>query len=130
MWGWIVLDVETQEIKSLRQVNDARLFLGEGQTVLFQPVGQDALHLFGVFPGFAKASGSRRTLLPPSPLRTVRAPLDAHGSSTSRTALLLFLFALCVSSGFAFCRQQVTVVKFLAIAQCSFRRGVNVLMAE
>ena len=69
-------------------------------------------------------------MLPPSPLRTVRAPLNAHGSGTSRTALLLFLFAHCVSSGFAFCCQQVTVVTLLAIAQCSFRRGVNVLMAE
>ena len=75
-------------------------------------------------------SGSRRTLLPPSPLRTVRAPLSAHGSSTSHTALLLLLFLLCLSSDFAFCRQQVTVVKLLAITQCSFRRGVNVLMAQ
>ena len=65
-------------------------------------------------------SGSRRASLLPSPLRTVRAPLNAHGSSTSRTALLLLLFVLCPSSGFAFCRQQVTVVNLLAVAQRPF----------
>jgi len=75
-------------------------------------------------------SGSRRALLLPSPLRTVRAPLNAHGSSTSRTALLLLLFALCVSGGFALRCQQVTVVQLLAIAQRPFRRSVNVLMTQ
>jgi hypothetical protein len=66
----------------------------------------------------------------PGPLRTVRAPLSAHGSSPSRTARLLLLFVLCSSGGFAFYRQRVTVVTLLAVAQCPFRRSMNVLVAE
>ena len=48
-------NVEAQKIKPFGQVNDPRLFLGEGQTAFFQPFRQDALHPLGVFPGFTKA---------------------------------------------------------------------------
>ena len=48
-------NIETQKVKSFRQVNDPRLLLREGQTAFFQPFRQNALHTLGIFPGFTKA---------------------------------------------------------------------------
>ncbi len=69
-------------------------------------------------------------LLPPSPLRTVRARLRAYGSSTSRTPrLLLLILPDCASPLAFFCRHFLVVV-LLAVAYRSLCPGMNLLMTE
>src|SRR5262249_36082873 len=46
----VELDMEAQEVEPLGQVDDARLFLGEGQTAFGQPGGEVLLDAFGVVP--------------------------------------------------------------------------------
>jgi len=48
----VVSDVPAEEVKAFRQVNDARLFLREGQATYRQPFLEDADHRFGIFPAF------------------------------------------------------------------------------
>src|SRR5262245_36248773 len=45
----VELDMEAQEVEPLGQVDDARLFLGEGQTAFGQPGREVLLHAIGVF---------------------------------------------------------------------------------
>ena len=49
----IVPHIEAKKVEPFSQVDDARLFLGEGQAAFFQPVRQDALHPLGIFLGCA-----------------------------------------------------------------------------
>src|SRR5713101_4066118 len=74
-------------------------------------------------------SGKRVVLLRLPPLETVRAPLNAHSLSTSRTARLLLLFLLC-SARICVFHCQFSVVELLAVSHSPFRFGMNVLMTE
>src|SRR5258707_4733380 len=75
-------------------------------------------------------SGKEAALLRLPPLRTGRVPLKTSGSSTSRTTRLLVLFLLGSLSKCALICQQFTVVVLLAVAQCSFGLGMDLLMTE
>ena len=75
-------------------------------------------------------SGKEVTLLRLPPLETVRAPLNAHSLSTSRTTRLLVLFLPFLSVHALFFCQQISVVKLLAVTHGSFRYGMNMLMTE
>src|SRR5450432_3931084 len=87
-----------------------------------------SISYFWSFPCPSRVAGG--ALLPSSPLRTVLARLRAHGSSTSRTILLLLLFLPELSSLPPFFCRQLLVVVLLAVAECSICRGMNLLMIE
>ena len=74
--------------------------------------------------------GKRTPLLALPPLRTVLVPLKTHGSSTSRTARLLFLLLVKTSSSCAFICQQVWVVVLLTVLHSTLGLRMDLLMAE
>ncbi len=75
-------------------------------------------------------SGSQGTLLSLSPIRTVRAGLLAHGSSTLRTTRLLVLILHEALSDSAFICQYFLVVVQLTIAHRSLGLRVDLLVTK